>query len=237
MNILAIDTSTEILMVAAKTGEYWTGYSSNVGLKHASQLAHHINKLTNEIGIKMNQYDLIATGIGPGSFTGIRIGIATAYGIVRASNASLVGLSLIEVIAYSYRHFPGLLIPIIDARKNRYYSSFFRKGNQINEFLDVSPNDLSKLIREYNKFNEPVLLTGPAAHEFAKIVNNNWMVSDLYQGEYPAVFFEIAKLKSQMKQLTVSPLYLRKSEAEIGIVTGETNSKNKNDKVIQSKKK
>ena len=98
MNILAIDTSTEILMIAAKSGDYWSAYSCNLGLKHASQLAPHIQRLTNEIGIKINDYDLIATGIGPGSFTGIRIGIATAYGIVRASNTCLVGFSLLEVI-------------------------------------------------------------------------------------------------------------------------------------------
>ena len=223
MNILGIETSTDILMIAATNNISWTSHTSKLGLQHASHLAPHISRLTNEIDLKMYEYDLIAVGIGPGSFTGIRIGISTAMGIARASSATVIGFSLIEAIAYSYRHFPGLLIPIIDARKKKFYSGFFRQGRQINEFIDVNPDDLSKQIKEQTKFNEPVLLTGPAATDFANIVKNDeWLVNSHYLGEFPTILFEIALAKSKTKETPITPLYLRKSEAEIGILPSHT---------------
>ena len=167
MTLLAIDTATETLVVAAAHGDSWTAHYAHCGLQHASQLAPHIARVTAELGIGAGEVALIGVGIGPGSFTGVRIGLATAKGMAAAGTAKLVGICGLDALAYTRRHLPGLVVPLIDARKRRFYAACYRQGRRVGRYLDLQPAELVATVQATAAPDEPVLLTGPAAAQFA----------------------------------------------------------------------
>ncbi|MDE0227871.1 MAG: tRNA (adenosine(37)-N6)-threonylcarbamoyltransferase complex dimerization subunit type 1 TsaB [Spirochaetaceae bacterium] len=167
MIVIAFDTTTETLAVAAARGDDWVAHSCNSGLKHATLLAPLIEQVTGELGVRVAEVDLVAVGIGPGSFTGVRIGVATAKGIAAAGRARLAGICGLDAMAWDQRHAGGLVVPLIDARKRRFYAACYRDGRRVGPYLDQAPAALAETVRATAAAGEPVLLTGPAAAQFA----------------------------------------------------------------------
>lgn len=167
MTVLAFDTATETLAVAAARDGDWVAHSCNTGLKHAALLAPLIERVTAKLGIRVADVDLVAVGIGPGSFTGVRIGVATAKGIAGAGRARLAGICGLDAMAWDQRHAGGLVVPLIDARKQRFYAACYRDGRRVGPYLDQAPAALAETVRATAAGGEPVLLTGPAAAQFA----------------------------------------------------------------------
>jgi tRNA threonylcarbamoyladenosine biosynthesis protein TsaB len=163
LTLVVIDTATETLVVAAAHGDSWAAHYAHCGLRHAAQLAPRIASVTAELGVAAGELELIGVGIGPGSFTGVRIGLATAKGIATAGGARLVGICGLDALAYTRRHVPGLVIPLIDARKRRFYAACYRQGRRVGPYLDRRPADLAATVQATAARDEPVLLTGPAA--------------------------------------------------------------------------
>ena len=219
MTILAIDTATETLAVAAARDDTWAAHYTHCGLQHAAQLAPHIARVTAELGFGAGEVDLIGVGIGPGSFTGVRIGLATAKGIAAAGRARLVGVSGLDVMGHTGRHFAGLVVPLIDARKHRFYAAWYRQGRRAGPYLDLSPENLTAAVREAAGVDEPVLLTGPAAAQFAAagVDTGAWLVDRHLPAPAPLSLIELASRGSAAAPGDVLPLYLRQSEAELGI--------------------
>ena len=167
MTVLAFDTTTETLAVAAARGDDWVAHSCYSGLKHATLLAPLIEQVTGELGVRVAEVDLVAVGTGPGSFTGVRIGVATAKGIAAAGRARLAGICGLDAMAWDQRHAGGLVVPLIDARKRRFYAACYRDGRRAGPYLDQAPAALAETVRATAADGEPVLLTGPAAAQFA----------------------------------------------------------------------
>ena len=167
MTILALDTATETLAVAAARGESRVAHSRHCGLQHAAQLAPLIDRVAADLETTVAQVDLIAVGTGPGSFTGVRIGVATAKGIAAAGRAQLAGVCGLDAMAWEQRHAGGLVVPVIDARKGRFYGACYRDGRRVGPYVDQQPGALAETIRAAAKPGEPVLITGPAAAQLA----------------------------------------------------------------------
>ena len=219
MNILAFDTATETLAVAAARGDDWVAHSCNGGLKHAALLAPLIERVTGELGVRVADVDLVAAGIGPGSFTGVRIGVATAKGIAAAGRARLAGVCGLDTMAWDQRHAGGLVVPLIDARKRRFYAACYRAGRRVGPYLDQAPAELADTVRATTAAGEPVLLTGPAAAQFATaaVVPADWQV-DRRRAQIPVLaMLELAGANTVAAVAELKPLYLRRSEAELGI--------------------
>lgn len=218
MNILAFETATETMVVAAARQEFWACYQTSNGLKHAAQLAPHIRRITSDLDFSVKDVSLIGVGIGPGSFTGVRIGIATAKGLAAVTGARIVGISGLDILAHAQRHFNGIVVPVIDARKNRFYSACYREGDRISDYFDKSHDDLSTTINAFAPDGEPVLLTGPANNQFfAKTHSLPWQLDHDVLSVNPLSLIELTKLAAHNKPSEISPLYLRQSEAELGI--------------------
>ena len=137
MLILGIDSSTEVAAIALmKENELVGEINLSLHRRHSERLMPNINHLFNELNYDINDIDGIAVTVGPGSFTGLRIGISTVKGFAQALSVPVIGLSTLDVIAFTFNYLDGLVVPMIDARRNRVYTSLYNmkgKGKDIKE--------------------------------------------------------------------------------------------------------
>ena len=137
MKILGIDTSTPIGSVALIDGESLVAeHTLNIVKAHSSRLMPAIDSVLKWGDITADELDGCAVGIGPGSFTGIRIGIATIKSLCYALDKPIVGVSTLEAIAYNLRWTEGLICPILDARRNESYGAIFCGGDEWQRLTD-----------------------------------------------------------------------------------------------------
>lgn len=128
MKTLAFDTATmEATCAVVEDGKKLAQSAINSTLSHSETLIGMIEGMLNGLDLKIADMDLIATGTGPGSFTGLRISVVLAKILSRASNIPLVGVSTLEALA-SQAAEGEEIIPVLDARRNRVYCSRFRRG-------------------------------------------------------------------------------------------------------------
>jgi len=131
MTILAIDTSTDYLSLAVMREEKIVGrFHRRSHMRHSSLLVPMIEKLLKKARVKLNAIDCFAVSIGPGSFTGLRIGVVTVKGLSYALNKPVVQVPTLDVIAENARKFKGIICPVLDARKNKVYACLYRSDGK-----------------------------------------------------------------------------------------------------------
>ena len=129
MKILGIDTSTPIGSIALIDGDTLVAeHTLNIVQAHSSRLMPAIDSVLKWGDITVDALDGCAVGIGPGSFTGIRIGVATIKSICYAIDKPIVGVSTLEAIAYNFRWSNSIICPLLDARRREIYGAIF-EGN------------------------------------------------------------------------------------------------------------
>lgn len=137
MNILGIDTSTPIGSVALIDDENIVAeHTLNIVQAHSSRLMPAIDTVLKWGEITPHELDGCAVGIGPGSFTGIRIGVATVKSLCYAVDKPIVGVSTLEAIAYNLRWADAVICPILDARRSEIYGSIFQGGSHWKRLTD-----------------------------------------------------------------------------------------------------
>lgn len=160
MNVLAIETSTLTGSVALLSeGKVRGEITLSVSVQHSERLMPTIERLLQDTD---SPIDLFAVATGPGSFTGLRIGIAAALGLALAAGKPVVGISTLEGLAWNGIFFPGLIVPVLNAYRGEVYRGLYRRGagwslEAIEEDKAVSPTDL---IRELKDHNARTLLLG-----------------------------------------------------------------------------
>ncbi len=160
MNVLVFDTSSETLVTGA--GRPGAMHAvSDPGSRHAQTIIPAMEQCLALAKLPISSLELVACCIGPGSFTGLRIGLATAKGLALAGNIPWVGIPTLDVLARAAAPAKQvvLVVPVMDARKKRLYSALYRGGLRLGDYLDVSVEDLlAKLSGE-----DEVCFTGPGA--------------------------------------------------------------------------
>lgn len=156
MTILAIDTSTDYLSLAVlKEGRIIGRFHKKSSMRHSSLLMPMIDRLLKRARLKIKAIDCFAISIGPGSFTGLRIGVATVKGLAYALKKKIVAVPTLDVIAANAKNFRGIICPVLDARKNKVYSSIYKSENKvvkrISGFLLLPLEDLKKKLAKYDK--------------------------------------------------------------------------------------
>lgn len=137
MKILGIDTSTPIGSVALIDDDNIVAeHTLNIVQAHSSRLMPAINTVLKWGEITPKDLDGCAVGIGPGSFTGIRIGVATVKSLCYAVDKPIIGVSTLEAIAYNLRWTDGLVCPILDARRSEIYGAVFHGGTEWQRITD-----------------------------------------------------------------------------------------------------
>jgi tRNA threonylcarbamoyladenosine biosynthesis protein TsaB len=216
VRILSIDTATEVLALCIDDGAARASLALRRGLQHSPALLPLADRLLTEMGITARDLELVVCSVGPGSFTGIRIGLATAKGIAFATGCPLVGVSTLEALALPWSCFDGDVWPVIDARKGRWYAACFRAGQRTTGYLDLAPADL---VARVAAGRPRVLLAGPDAPRFASGFAGPSLagvpVTDLFD---PAAVLVAGRARFASEGAlpeSLAPLYLRQSEAEI----------------------
>ncbi|UCE04567.1 MAG: tRNA (adenosine(37)-N6)-threonylcarbamoyltransferase complex dimerization subunit type 1 TsaB [bacterium] len=153
MKILGIDTSTDICGVAlTEDKKLITEFRSNIKQAHAEKIIHAIDRVLNDVNLKPHEIDGIAISIGPGSFTGLRIGLAAVKGLALATNLPVVSVASLDALvlqAYFWRH---QICPLVKARADEAYLALyhFRNGQMIRNiaYQLVTLNSLHKVIKQ-----------------------------------------------------------------------------------------
>ena len=136
MITLAIDTATKTAGVALLRDEtILVEYFFNLPVNHSETILPAIHQGLALAGISVDGVDLFALTLGPGSFTGLRIGASTVKGLAVTTGKPVVGVSTLEALAYNAVDYPGLICPMLDARKGEVYTALYRRNEE--GFLDV----------------------------------------------------------------------------------------------------
>ena len=224
MNILAFDTVSSSFSVALKSDNSIIEINKENIKNHTSELIPILNDFLKENKLSLDNIDCIVLGIGPGSFTSIRIAFATIKSICYAKNIKIIGVSSLESLYQNIKSFDGLKLALIEARKGSVYANIYRDNKKIKENLDLTYNELIDLIDSISNENEIITLCGDGFSKNKEIFLEslkNYKINDLDNS------FNIIKAsnsiilsESRFKAgdfdniFSLSPLYLRKSEAE-----------------------
>lgn len=162
MLILALESSAKAASVAlTEDTELIAQYTQCSGLTHSRTLLPMLEDMLKNTEKKMTDVDLIAVAHGPGSFTGIRIGVSTAKGLAWAGEKKCVGVSTLEAMAWHGVSHGGLICPVMDARRSQVYNALFEieNGKPVRLCKDRAIA-LEELCAELKEKNRPVCLVG-----------------------------------------------------------------------------
>lgn len=163
MKILALDSSGLVAGAAIwEDGELRAEYTVNYKKTHSQTLLPMIDEIICMTETVKNSFDAIAVSGGPGSFTGLRIGSATAKGLGLAWNVPLIAVPTLDAMAYQCYMAQGVICPMMDARRGQVYTGIYRFNPQ-GEFQIMKPSaalDVAALMQELNAIREPVLFLG-----------------------------------------------------------------------------
>ena len=224
MNILVTDTSAQALTVALKTDSFFeTRTSESRSLQHSERLVPTVVELCKDAGISEKDIDLLACTRGPGSFTGLRIGMAAFKGMAYASGKPLVSVSTLEVLAHCVPYFDGVIVTVIDAKKQRWYLAAFdgKTKERIMPDTDGTEADLLSVLKPFGN----VLVTGPDAEAFmpkltALFADKMIMADTISSKAVSSALINLALERYERDgadDIGQGPVYLRKSDAEIAL--------------------
>ena len=211
MNVLAIEASGKNIAIAIATGEQSLELLINRGFKHAETLMPAVESLMKLAGLEPGELYLVACSAGPGSFTALRIGMSTAKGIARGADCLLKSVPTLPLLASGREHWPGIVVPLMDARKGRVYTAAFKNGKRIREDSDINLEEFLKNLPQ----NEKILVTGPDARiaEGIKEVTIDPLFSSARGLALAEQALKLLK-RDGPDPSDLGPLYLRLSEAE-----------------------
>lgn len=165
MKILAVDTSATAASVAVAEENKLIGeFSINTALTHSQTLMPMVDELLKNTGLSVNDIDAVAVNAGPGSFTGVRIGVAAVKGIAFPKNLPCVSVSTLESMAYNMLGNDCVVCSVMDARCSQVYNALFRvNGCAVTRMADDRALSLTDLKLELQNINEKVILVGDGA--------------------------------------------------------------------------
>lgn len=229
MKILGLDSSGLVASVAivendVVVAEYTTDYKKT----HSQTLLPMLEELKSMIELDMESLDAIAIAAGPGSFTGLRIGAATAKGLGLALNKPLVEVPTLEGLAYNLWGTTNLVCPLMDARRNQVYTGiyeFVREGHtmMLRSVREQCAVDITEIIAALNELGREVIFLGDGVPVYSKVIEEQMQVPFTYApaGNNRQKASSVAALGAvyyaQGKTVTAAehqPEYLRKSQAE-----------------------
>lgn len=218
MKILAVDTSALTASVSVMDDGIIKGeISYTTALTHSQTVMPMIDELLNSLSLTCDDIDIFACSNGPGSFTGLRIGIGTIKGLAYGLGKKVVGVSTLEALAYNVAHSDLLVAPIMDARRNQVYNALYRFNDGKIECVE-SPRALS--VEELAQtLHEKTIFVGDGVKVYKDTLKD--LMGENAQFALPqhclqsaASVCYAASLKEPCDVNDLSVIYLRKPQAE-----------------------
>lgn len=233
MRILAVDTSSKNCSVAIvevyenKNYNIIAFENSDDEKTHSQKLMPIVDKVFKEHNLTLKDMDLLACCVGPGSFTGIRIGIATMKAFADVTNIKTVSVTSLESLSYNIEE-DGIIIPIIDCKNNNVYSAIFsRENNTYKQIGENIADNIDNAIRLYkaNVENKNITFVGDGSILYKDLLTSSLSNKLIFSNKNTQSSISLAKC-AYHKYLeglygdsnNLSPLYLRKSQAERALV-------------------
>lgn len=232
MILLGIETATQ--QVGCALGAYegvLASFHAARGRRHAETLVPALQFVCRQARIDLHEVSVVAVDIGPGLFTGLRVGIATAKSIAQALRVPVIGLSSLDLLAFRVRYTSRLIVPVIDARRGEVFYAFYRHVpggvQRVSEYQLGTPADLGN---ELLAQGEEALLLGDGSPRYAEVLDDDRGNVELSTvgNAYPSAddLVELAHPRALREEFVqpweLNPLYLRKADAEINWDRRET---------------
>ena len=223
MKILSIETAGNICGVAlTEDDRLIKEVLLDDGNTHSVKLMPLIDKLLSETNTKISDIDLFACDIGPGSFTGIRIGVSTLKAFMDVTNKKAVGITSLETLAYNIDT-EEIVCSLIDAKNENVYYGFFKKENKTYKSTDkLGFDNINNVIEIAKQKNKKIIFIGNGSTIYKDMIeskmNNAVVILDEESNKLNARNIAFAALKKQDEAVdsnNLSPVYLRKSNAEL----------------------
>ena len=215
MKILALDTATKTGSAALLHGDRLVGeYVLNIELTHSERLLPAMVQLIKDARWEKDEIEGIVVTLGPGSFTGLRIGITTGKTLAYLWDVPLVGVGTLDVLAFQGHPFDGLICPILDARRNEVYTCLYRDLEPLGKPTAIGPEKLLAKLA-----GERVLFLGDGVDTYRELLADQLVAPPdrrLLRASSPAVLGREKLARGEREDpMTLVPTYLRRSEAEI----------------------
>ena len=220
MLILGIETATVQAgcAIGGHEGVLASAHSAK-GKRHAENLTPAIAFICEQAQIELSEIGLVAVDIGPGLFTGLRVGVATAKAVAFALRVPMIGVSSLDLLAFPVRFTPRLIVAAIDARRNELYYALYRQvPGGVQRISEPTVGSADDLASELLALSEEVLLVGDGAHRYREAFDGLTKVEIVDQGNsFPsaASLVQLAHaqaLREDFQQIdSIQPMYLRLS--------------------------
>ena len=225
MKILAIDSSTNVASCAIMDDERLLGESIiNDKVTHSQKLLPLIADTLNRCRLKVEDIDIFAVSNGPGSFTGLRIGIVTANSLAQAMDKPVVGVSSLQVIAENVSQSEKLIVPIIDARRDRVFTAIYTsQEGKLKVVQEPDVMELKTLLEILDKRSKELLFVGEGVNKYREMISDHmgsrsYFANDNQNISRASCVAEIALVKAQNGESStyfeLTPDYLRESQAQ-----------------------
>ena len=222
MIVLSMDSSSLVTTVALLKDEHLLGeFTLNFKREHSVILMEKIEMLLKDCNIDISEVDGFVVSKGPGSFTGLRIGMATVKGLSAGSNKPYISVSSLDALAYSLSTFDGIICPIMDALRDSVFTCMYKSSNgKLEKVIDYSALSLDELVEELKEKNESVIFTGDGVYKYKE-----YLLEKLPKAKFAPNHLSVVKASSlgeigmellksgQCDDINSSPLYLKKPQA------------------------
>lgn len=218
MLVLAIDTSTKVGSVAlfdenkGLLGEILI----NVKTNHSDTIMNAIDYLMTVSGVSVDELGRIAVTLGPGSFTGIRIGIAIAKAMVFGKKIEIVAMNTLDLLAHEISE-KSFIMPLIDAKKGRAYYSFYNNEDTLSKLESYKDGEIKEFLEEYK--DKEIVFTGDGAYNYRELIeeimgSNAKFIPRSRNCPRAGILAEKAINLSPVNDILLEPYYHSKTQAE-----------------------
>ena len=225
MKILAFDSTARAASVAVCEDERLLGlYNIDNGLTQSELLLPMAENLLKSLKLSFSDIELLCAAVGPGSFTGVRIGVSLIKGIAFGKDIPCVAVSTLEELAENISTLKGIIVPCMDAKRSQVYTAIFKsdgiRAERVTEDMALSIDELANILNEYP--NDNIYLSGDG-YEVAKKGLENLGVKTMNtpkllitENAYSCAMVALRKYKTgdYLKDTEISPTYLRLPQAE-----------------------
>jgi tRNA threonylcarbamoyladenosine biosynthesis protein TsaB len=223
MYILGIETATRTGGVAiVSEGAVLAEYTLNIEVTHSERLMSTVDRVLKDTGIPLASLDGFGVSIGPGSFTGLRIGLSTVKGLAFTTGKPVAAVPTLKALAWNMPHARYPVCPLLDARKKEVYAALYRyDGQELTQDLPETVTPLSELA---DRIAGEVLFTGEGARLFAADIDRLFAGRAHFAPRSATVPSAASVAEIALDMISVgrqtgpdglSPLYIRRPEAEL----------------------